>query len=112
MKFNSYFGILARWLYLSTNTPVEELIKQFNLKQNQFILGQTQQALIDAIGAQEYGKRSKDNFYTTEACKEGIEQIHKALESLSELDRSLHKRGIEQIANWIGGLTREKEENS
>ena len=112
VKFNSYFGILARWLYLSTNTPVEELIKQFNLKQNQFILGQTQQALIDAIGAQEYGKRSKDNFYTTEACKEGIEQIHKALESLSELDRSLHKRGIEQIANWIGGLTREKEENS
>jgi hypothetical protein len=59
-------------------------------------------------GKQEYGERSKDNFFTKEG-KDGIEAILKTLEYLKKED-PLHRRGgIRRLSEWIAGLVREEE---
>lgn len=109
-KFNSCFAALARWLYSCSDTRIDELISQLKVDQEQFVLGQPQETLINAIGGdEEYGKRDIDNFYTNEVCVKGIRKIRQALKYLKDLDQSFHRRGIEQVADSIAGLTREKE---
>ncbi len=105
---HKYFTALARWLYSYSDLPINELMKYLDTEKTQFALGQPQQDLIKIIGENEYGSRSKDNFYLKEAKKE-INDIKKILQELSTLDCSFHKRGVEKLVDWLAGLVREKE---
>jgi CRISPR-associated protein Csx10 len=108
-RFNSCFGALARWLYLSGDHPLEEVIVQLlSMSDQEQGFGKPNEALVAAIGKQEYGERSKDNFFTKEG-KDGIEAILKTLEYLKKED-PLHRRGgIRRLSEWIAGLVREEE---
>lgn len=109
-KFDKSFAALARWLYGCSDTRIDELVSQLKVARDDFVLGQPSQTLIDNLGgSEEYGKRDIDNFYTSDICRDGIEKIRQILKSLKRIDQSFHRCGIEQVADWIAGLTREKE---
>ena len=66
-------NILLPWRggYILQRSSNHELMKYLDtLEKTQFAIGQPQQDLIKIIGENEYGSRSKDNFYLKEAKKE------------------------------------------
>jgi len=107
-QFDKCFGALARWLYMYSDAPCEEIIERLaaiDVPEKAF--GQPDEALVAAIGEQEYGQREKENFFT-KAGKEGVNAIRKALEYLRKEEDAYHQRGIERLAEWITMLVREK----
>lgn len=107
-QFDKCFGALARWLHMHSDAPCEELIERLTaMDVPEKAFGQPDEALVAAIGEQEYGQRAKENFFT-KAGKEGVNAIREALEYLRKEDAYLHRCGIERLAEWITMLTREE----
>ncbi len=117
-KFDSAIAALSRWLYSCSDNPIDELIEQFDPKQNKdnnkFFMGEPSAALKDAIGKdEEYGTRSKENFYMgDDKARAIIKFIFDTLKEIKiRMDKSFYKRGIEQIAECISELTTSREED-
>lgn len=107
-QFNKCFGALARWLHMHSDAPCEELIERLAIMDDpEEAFGQPDKALVAAIGDQEYGQRTKENFFTR-AGNEGVKAIQEALEYLSKEEVHYYRYGIVRLAEWITMLTREE----
>lgn len=97
------FATVARWLRMNRDRSPEELTILLDK------LGQPDDLLISSIGEEEYGDRSKPNFFQEEG-KEGIRAICKALERLKDEDPQNWVRGIDRLADWLATLAQNKKE--
>ncbi len=96
------FAALARWLHAHRDESPENLLRHLGA------IGQPDSALIGAIGgADEYGARSKANFFQTDG-KPTVEAIGKALKWLQKEDSTNWPRGIERLADWLAALAEKK----
>lgn len=98
---DSRFATVARWISVNRDKSPEELSSLLNK------LGQPEDSLVSAIGEEEYGDRSKPNFFRKEG-KETVTAILKALEQLKEEYPQDWARGIDHLANWLATLARNK----
>lgn len=103
------FQALVRWLHIHSDMSPQDWIDQLaSIGNCEMAFGQPNKALIAAIGEKEYGKRNKDNFFTTDG-KGDVEAICKALEWLKDQDSRQWRGGIERLAEWIAALARDKQ---
>jgi len=98
-RLDPRFAALARWLHTRNYESPETLLGQLGA------IGQPDSDLIEAVGGQnEYGQRSKANFFQTDG-KKGIEAISKTLKHLHEKEEGQNwSRGIERLAEWLAAL--------
>lgn len=101
-KLDPRFRALARWLHTRSNESPDNLLGQLSA------IGQPNTDLIAAIGGQdEYGHRSKDNFFTQEG-KAGVQAVRDALEYLKKEEQQNWSRGIKRLADWLAALAGDK----
>lgn len=98
---DSRFATVARWLHVNKHRSPEELC---NLLKE---LGQPKGSLVSAIGEEEYGDRSKPNFFLKEGEK-AIETILNTLKELKDKNQQDWARGVDHLANWLATLARDK----
>jgi len=100
---DSRFTALARWIHsYSENDPDELLQKIGNL-------GEPDDALIEMIGKNEYGDRSKENFFTKEG-REGLELVRKLLRAIKTENPAFWRVGMKMLAGRIEAAADSKKE--
>jgi len=103
------FQALARWLHANSDMSPKKWIGQLaSLNDCKMAFGQPDEALIAAIGENEYGKKNKDNFFVKDG-KGDVEAICIALEWLKEQDSRQWRGGIERLAEWIAAMATDKQ---
>lgn len=108
-RLDAPFQTLARWMHTQGDASPQDWIDQFSsLGDFEIAFGQPDKALIAAIGENEYGKRSKDNFFIKDG-KSSIEAICIALEWLNKQDSRQWRGGIERLAEWVAALASDKQ---
>jgi hypothetical protein len=116
-RLDPRFAALARWLHTHQGISPADLLTLFKAEFDtngkntrldlQGFLGEPDDALIELIGTEEYGSRSKENFFAKEGReggKDGIKAICEVLQWLEGEEAQNHARGIERLANWLAAL--------
>ena len=91
---DSRFTALARWMYACSESDPDELLQIIDE------LGKPNDALIEIIGKNEYGDRSKENFFTKEG-QEGLELVKKLLCTLKTENPAFWRVGVKMLAGRI-----------
>ena len=112
------FGALARCLHTHSHIPPKVFVRLFTEDRNcakvdlERVFGEPDDALIEAIGKDEYGVRSKDNFFAGKG-KTGFKAVCEALKYLEKEESQHWPLGIQMLAECIAavaGTETEKEE--
>ena len=107
------FDGLARWLHAHAHLPLEKLLQRLtDVSRRETAFGEPDADLIQQIGKQEYGNRSKDNFFAQE--EKSRDNIANALKELKELlgtDQGPQwQRGVQILADRIAALAQKGDE--
>ena len=105
---DSRFAAVARYLSAQADASPQDLMAQLDK------LGAPDQDLIEAIGIDEYGCHSKDNFFKQEGAKggkAGMEVIRQALAELAKEESAYWSHGVQLLAERVAAESqREKQE--
>jgi len=88
------FTALARWMYACSESHPDDLLQKIDK------LGKPDDALIKIIGENEYGDRSKENFFEKEG-REELELVKKILCALKTENLAFWRVGVKMLAGRI-----------
>lgn len=118
-RLDARFAALARWLHAHSDQSPQEILSFLNAKFDdegkgfhlERVFGEPDERLIEeVIGQQEYGARSKSNFFSED--KDGKAVMLKICALLQELgkDETHQREGIQRLAGYLSAAATEKEE--
>lgn len=109
---NQRFAALARWLHDHAEDPLDDLIGQLEAEPHAELgaFGQPQPPLVKAIGPDEYGERSKENyFYNQDKGAPGRALVADLLRGLKGYNAQYSAIGVLMLADRIAAAAREEE---